>query len=120
MVLGIHWEKEILQKRIHNRLEERFQQGMIEEVQSLISRGVPQDKLRRLGLEYRFIVEYLQKEITSYQDLMEKLFIAIRQFAKRQRSWFRRMKKRGIEIHWLDGANLEQAQEIISRYHLVD
>ncbi len=119
LVLGIHWEKDVLQKRIRNRLEKRFQQGMIDEVQNLINRGVPPDKLRRLGLEYRFIVEYLQKEITSYQDLVEKLFIAIRQFAKRQRSWFRRMEKRGIEIHWLEGANQEQAKKIISSYDLI-
>ncbi|MGY0036859.1 hypothetical protein [Pedobacter sp. NJ-S-72] len=69
------------------------------------------------GLEYKFITEYLQNKL-SLPDLKEKLYIAIRQFAKRQMTFFRKMEKDGIMINWLDSA-MEPAhltQEVVKLY----
>ena len=55
----------------------------------------------KLGLEYKYCALYLQGKIKDKDELYEKLFVAIRQFAKRQETWFRFMEKNGVEIFWL-------------------
>ena len=96
--LGVTWERPVLEERIAQRLSLRFQEGMLQEVQGLLDRGVSREFLYKLGLEYRFITQYLTGEIQSREEMERLLFIAIRQFAKRQMTWFRRDK----EMHWLD------------------
>lgn len=96
--LGVTWERSIVRERIDERLRRRVDQGMIEEVQGLIDSGVPTGFLMKLGLEYRFITQYLTGEIASRDEMLDLLATAIKQFAKRQMIWFRRDK----EIHWLD------------------
>ena len=96
--LGVTWDRETLKARIDERLERRLKQGMIEEVQGLIDAGVSIEFLTKLGLEYRFIAQYLTGEIKSENEMLELLATAIKQFAKRQMIWFRRDKA----IHWLD------------------
>lgn len=96
--LGVTWDREILKARIDERLHRRLEAGMIEEVQGLLDSGVSLEFLMKLGLEYRFIAQYLTGGIPSKAEMVEKLGIAIRQFAKRQMTWFRRDKS----ILWLD------------------
>ena len=96
--LGVTWDRETLKKRIDERLERRLAAGMIEEVQGLIDRGVSLEFLMKLGLEYRFIARYLTGEIPRREDMIEQLGNAIKKFAKRQMTWFRRDKG----ILWLD------------------
>ena len=96
--LGVTWDRETLRARIDERLERRLNQGMIEEVQGLMDAGVSTEFLYKLGLEYRFIAQYLNGEISSREEMVELLGTAIKQFAKRQMTWFRRDK----EILWLD------------------
>jgi len=91
IVFGIRWPKDMLCQRISRRLRERINQGMIEEI-----------KLDFYGLEYRYGAMYLQGQITK-NDLFQKLNSAIRQFAKRQETWFRRMERLGTRIHWIAG-----------------
>jgi tRNA dimethylallyltransferase len=102
LVFGIKWPREILRKRIAIRLRERFEAGMIEEVQQLHAAGVPWEKLEFYGLEYRLIAQHLQGQLNR-NDMGQKLRSAIGQFAKRQDTFFRRMEKSGVNIHWLDG-----------------
>lgn len=102
LVFGLQWPREILRKRIALRLQQRFDLGMIEEVETLHQQGVPWEKLEFYGLEYRLISQYLQGQLNR-NDMIQKLRSAINQFAKRQETFFRRMEKKGIEIHWLDG-----------------
>jgi len=115
VVLGALWNREELRNRIRLRLAERIQAGLIEEVRDLHAAGVPWERLERLGLEYRFIAEYLQGKITRRNDLVQKLGAAIGQFAKRQDTWFRRMERRGCVIHWIPRADAETAMEILHR-----
>ena len=104
--LGVSWPREVLNQRIDERLERRLEQGMIEEVQRLMDEGASQEFLLGLGLEYRFITQYLTGVIPDKREMLEKLAIAIKQFAKRQMTWFRRCP----DIVWLDMAGDPLAQ----------
>lgn len=101
-VFGLRWPRTVLRQRITARLKSRLNQGLIEEVAGLHEQGVSWQTLDFYGLEYRFVAQYLQGHINR-NDLFHKLNSAIHQFAKRQETWFRRMEKQGVEIHWLDG-----------------
>ncbi|MBR3274467.1 MAG: tRNA (adenosine(37)-N6)-dimethylallyltransferase MiaA [Clostridia bacterium] len=96
--LGVTWDREILCCRIDERLRRRLDAGMIDEVRGLMDRGVSTEFLMKLGLEYRFITRYLTGDIASREEMVELLSTAIKQFAKRQMTWFRRDK----DIIWLD------------------
>ena len=112
--LGVSWPREVLGRRIDERLERRLEQGMIEEVQGLLDRGVSREFLLGLGLEYRFITQYLTGEIPDRDEMLARLAQAIKKFAKRQMTWFRRDKT----IVWLDmaGDSLAQASEAIEAF----
>lgn len=101
-VFGIQFPREIIRSRISERLKERLDEGMLDEVRKLLKNGVELEWLYKLGLEYRFISSFLSAEI-SYDEMFSGLETAIHRFAKRQMTWFRRMEKRGIKIHWIDG-----------------
>ena len=96
--LGVSWPRDVLAKRIDERLAMRLAQGMIEEVQGLMDRGASREFLLGLGLEYRFITQYLIGEIPDREDMIAQLAHAIKKFAKRQMTWFRR----NPDIVWLD------------------
>ena len=112
--LGVSWKPEVLRARIDERLEHRLSDGMIEEVQRLMDEGATVEFLKKLGLEYRYITQYLIGEIPDRQDMIDALATAIKQFAKRQRIWFRR----DPAIHWLDmeAQPFEQACEMIDQF----
>lgn len=112
--LGVTWDRETLRSRIDERLQRRLDAGMIEEVRGLIDSGVPIEFLMKLGLEYRFIAQYLTGEIPRREDMVEQLSTAIKQFAKRQMTWFRRDR----DILWLDmtGDPFAQACAAIDRF----
>ena len=95
--LGVTWPREILKQRIDERLERRLNQGMIDEVKGLMDAGVSTEFLTKLGLEYRYITEYLLGKWT-YDQMLDELARAIKRFAKRQMTWFRKEEN----LHWLD------------------
>jgi len=111
--LVIMYPPALLRERIARRLRERLAGGLIEEVEALHDQGFSWERLQSLGLEYRYTSEYLQGIIKTRNDLFQKLNSAIAQFAKRQRTWFRGMERRGFIIHWLPGADLSAALKII-------
>jgi tRNA dimethylallyltransferase len=115
VVFGVRWEKSVLRRRITTRLEERLKQGMTEEVMNLHSNGLSWTKIESFGLEYRFISKYLQKKIT-FEEMKNKLNIAINQFAKRQETWFRRMERKGIMINWIQGDNYSLLKESAKKF----
>lgn len=101
-VFGVDFDREIIRQRITKRLKERLENGMIEEVQRIHDSGVSHERLQRYGLEYRYVSLFLEHKI-DYDTMFKELNIAIHQFAKRQTTWFRRMERNGITIHWIDG-----------------
>lgn len=114
LVLGIRWDRRVLRDRIGRRLAERMGGGLIDEVQRLRDAGVSWEKLEFLGLEYRFVSDFLRGEIKNENDLKQKLASAICAFAKRQDTWFRRMERRGTVIHWIEGGDLELARQVLA------
>lgn len=103
VILGVRAERTLLRHKITERLRFRIQNGLIEEVKSLLERGIPGEKMEFYGLEYRYVYRYLSGQI-SYDEMFSQLNTAIHQFAKRQDTWFRRMERKGFRIHWLDAA----------------
>lgn len=112
--LGVTWDRPTLCARIDERLARRVQQGMIEEVDGLLQAGVSPDFLYRLGLEYRLISQYLLGQFATQEDMLEALSRAIKRFAKRQMTWFRR----DTRIHWLDmrADPLSEAQGLCAQF----
>ena len=112
--LGVTWDRETLKKRIDERLDARFRQGMLREVQSLLDSGVSREFLDGLGLEYRYITRYLTGEIPDFDVMKNELSLAIKRFARRQMTWFRRHG----DVLWLDMAGDPDAQaaEAIDRF----
>jgi tRNA dimethylallyltransferase len=112
VIMAIQWPREVIRNRITERLKARMKQGLIEEVEQLHQQGVSWDTLYFYGLEYRFIAQYLQGNL-SKNDCFQKLNAAIHQFSKKQDTWLRRLARNGSEIHWIDGSknNLKQAMQ---------
>lgn len=107
-VIGIHPPREALRRQITARLEERFDAGMVEEVRRLHAGGVSWERLDSFGLEYRYIALYLQQKM-EFSDMKKLLNTKIHQFAKRQETWFRKMEKNGVRIHWLESPDEDAA-----------
>jgi tRNA dimethylallyltransferase len=101
IIFGINPDTEIRRISITKRLHERLQSGIIEEVKALIDSGISPEKLIFYGLEYKFITHYLMNKL-DYETMVERLNIAIHQFAKRQMTYFRKMERDGLKISWLD------------------
>jgi len=116
LILGTRWSRPSLHKRIAQRLQNRLDEGLIGEVEGLLRQGVPEEKLHALGLEYRYVNDFLAGRINNRNDLLQKLDAAIRKFAKRQDTWFRRMERNGTIIHWIKEANFEEALAITSNH----
>ncbi len=110
VIFGVAFPRDLVMRRITERLENRLETGMIGEVEALLAEGIPPARLIRYGLEYRYITLFLQGKL-SRSEMFFSLNIAIRQFAKRQMTWFRRMERRGMKINWLDG-NLPDVKKI--------
>lgn len=106
LVLGLQVPRDEVRKRITQRLHQRLKEGLVEEVSSLLDEGITPGQMRYYGLEYRYVTDYITG-ITSYNEMVNLLNTAIHQFAKRQMTWFRRMEKKGIKIHWIDGCGNE-------------
>jgi tRNA dimethylallyltransferase len=102
LIIGIMFDRDTRRKRISERLKQRLDSGMINEVKNLIDMGIDAETLIYYGLEYKFITLYLTGKI-CYQELVRDLETAIHQFAKRQMTWFRGMERRGIKINWIEG-----------------
>ena len=120
LVLGIRWDRSELRHRITQRLRQRLEAGMLDEIQQLHADGVGWERLDYYGLEYRYGGMFLRGELNR-NDLFQKLNAAIHDFAKRQETWFRRMEKNGVVIHWLDGAGdpIAEAQQIVAQHYYV-
>ena len=115
IVFAINIDREVLRQKIKQRLIDRINEGMIAEVEGLIDNGLPIERLDYFGLEYKFIAQYLKNKI-SKDLLITSLTTAIRKFAKRQRTWFRRMEKRGININWIEPDDYDKVKTLIYKY----
>ena len=115
LIIGVNIDREARREKITRRLKARLEEGMIEEVKGLLAEGIPAEDLIYYGLEYKFVTEYLVGK-TTYDEMFQRLEIAIHQFAKRQMTWFRGMERRGFTIHWIDALMPmdEKVQQILA------
>lgn len=113
LIIGTKLNREERRRRITERLRKRLNEGMAEEVRTLLAGGVERETLIYYGLEYKYLTMYLDGKL-NFEEMFRQLETAIHRFAKRQMTWFRGMEKRGFYIYWLDGlAPKEENAEII-------
>lgn len=114
LVVGVDVERNVRRERISQRLRTRLDEGMVDEVRSLLAEGIAPDDLIYYGLEYKYLTLYVTGQL-AYDDMVRQLEVAIHQFAKRQMTWFRGMERRGIHIEWIDGrlSTEEKVNEIV-------
>lgn len=101
VIIGVDINREERRRKITQRLKQRLEEGMVDEIRQMLDRGIAPENLIYYGLEYKFVTEYVIGK-TSYEEMFRQLEIAIHQFAKRQMTWFRGMERRGFIIHWID------------------
>ena len=106
--IGIKKSPDELKKAIHIRLQKRIK-GIISEVKKLNKSGLSFKRLEELGLEYRFVAQYIQGNLT-YQEMINKLQKEIEHFAKRQMTWFKKDKR----INWVK--NYKEAEKLIIKF----
>ena len=101
LIIGVDINRDLRRQKITSRLKKRLQEGMVDEVKSLLKEGINPDDLIYYGLEYKYLTLYAVGKL-SYDEMFSQLEIAIHQFAKRQMTWFRGMERRGFQIHWIN------------------
>lgn len=117
-IIGTTFSRDLIRAKVRQRLDKRLQEGMLTEVEDLHKNGASWERLERLGLEYRFVSEYLQGKISSYDELVRSLGIAIGQFVKRQETWFRGMERKGVKINWLFHDGSKEDCKVENRFNM--
>lgn len=115
-LFGIRYPRGLQKTRITERLKARLNEGLVEETEALLRKGIAPERLIRYGLEYRWVTKYVTGEII-YDEMFNALNTAIHQFSKRQMTWFRRMERQGFAILWLDGRWTIQEKMAFIRHH---
>ena len=114
LTIGVNIDRDLRRQKITQRLHDRMQQGMLQEVEGLL-RHVPAEDLMYYGLEYKYLTLCCLGQLTR-EEMLRQLEIAIHQFAKRQMTWFRGMERRGTPIIWQDASeSLESRAERIMK-----
>lgn len=111
LVICLDLDRDLRRQRISHRLDERLASGMVDEIKGLLAKGVSKEDLIYYGLEYKYVTEYVTDPSIAFNEMHDKLEIAIHQFAKRQMTWFRGMERRGFTLHYLD-ATLPLSEKI--------
>lgn len=114
LTIGVNIDRNLRRQKITQRLHDRMQQGMLQEVEGLL-RHVPAEDLMYYGLEYKYLTLCCLGQLTR-EEMLRQLETAIHQFAKRQVTWFRGMERRGTPIIWQDASeSLESRAERIMK-----
>ena len=115
LLIGAYRPRAEIRARIEKRLDERLEQGMMNEISSLHDSGVSWERMEAFGLEYRELSAVYSKGV-SLQEARASLLIKIRQFAKRQDTWFRKMEREGLAIYWTPPENISEAEDLCRRF----
>lgn len=107
--IGIKFDREKLYERINKRVDEMVEEGLIQEVESLLAQGYAEKLPAMSGIGYRQLVQYLKGEITKEQSI-ELIKRDTRRYAKRQITWLKRDKT----IHWV--ATYKEAEKLIKKF----
>ena len=109
--IGLKLSDAELRKKIHNRLLSRIKSGMINEAKRLNKNGLSWKRMEELGLEYKYLAQYLQGKISKI-EMLSQLETAIWQYTKRQNTWFKRNKR----IKWFSPSDIKKIEKIVSVY----
>ncbi len=114
LLLGISWPRTELYTRIDARIDERMQQGLVQEVMHLLDQGLTHERLDALGLEYRFVSRLLRGEFTDEAEMVQRLKYATHDFVRRQLTWFRK----DARIQWIEGGDrmVEEAEQKVDAF----
>ncbi len=112
VMIGLTMERTVLYERINRRVDQMIADGLVEEVRRLLDRGYDPSLVSMQGLGYKELVPYLYGEI-SLEQAVEQIKKRTRHFAKRQLTWFRRMK----EVQWFDMTDPAQAAQATETIH---
>ncbi|MEI6424369.1 MAG: tRNA dimethylallyltransferase, partial [Lentisphaerota bacterium] len=115
LLVGVLFDRKVVHSRIEERLDLRLNNGMLAEVEELHNHGISWERLEFFGLEYRYVAYYLQGKL-SFSEMRKKLLEKIRQFAKRQDVWFRKMEREGKRIYWIREGDLAQAEALVDAF----
>ena len=118
LTLGVYLPRAVVRENIRRRLDARFEIGMIDEIRKIHDvENVSWEKLERFGLEYREISLFLQGKC-SEQEMRTQLLNKIRQFAKRQDIFFRKIERENFPIYWLDAQKnpVDDASKLIKTF----
>ena len=115
LTLGVLYPRIEVRSRIEARLDDRLAHGMIEEVRTLLDSGVTPEKMEYFGLEYREITRYLEGKC-DFDTMRTTLLDRIRQFAKRQDIFFRKMEREGVDIYWLERGNFDEGLKLAKAF----
>jgi len=116
LVIGVYYDRKTIRERIEKRLDARLAEGMIDEVRKLHDEnGVSWETLEFFGLEYREVSLYLTGK-NSFDEMRKTLLDRIRQFAKRQDIFFRKMEREGVVIHWCRGGSDPSPEELVEKF----
>jgi len=115
LVLGVYYPRSEVRERIRLRLDRRLAEGMLDEGRRLLDAGVSLEKMEFFGLEYREMARFLAGKCTR-REMRDTLLNRIRQFAKRQDIFFRKMEREGHVIHWLDRGDFQAAASLTGRF----
>src|SRR5690606_34526900 len=112
LLFGISPSIESRRQRITERLRSRLEQGLVEEVRQLLQSGISPERLMYYGLEYKYVTHYLLGELDD-ETFFARLNTEIHRFAKRQMTYFRKMEKDGLEIHWLANGPIDDMATVV-------
>ena len=117
LIIGLDIDRDERRAKITRRLRQRLDEGMVDEIRSILNKGVAPEDLIYYGLEYKYVTEHVIGKL-SFDEMFRQLEIAIHQFAKRQMTWFRGMERRGFIIHWISASlSMEQKKNEIKQLY---
>ncbi len=105
-IIGLLTDADTLRDKIAQRLSQTLEKGLVEETKKVLADGLSETRLKEIGLEYRVVLEYLHGEITEEQ-MKQKLIEKVWQYAKRQRTWLKRMEG----VRWYEASDDERIME---------
>lgn len=113
---GLDMERKKLYRRIEQRVDRMLEQGLIDEVQSLLDKGFGPELNALNTVGYKEVIQYFERQL-SYEDMVGLIKRNSRRYAKRQLTWFRADKR--IDWHQVEtAADLEQlAETMVARMH---
>ena len=110
LLIGLTMERERLYNRINQRVDIMLEQGLVEEVCSLLDMAYDKSLTSMQGLGYKEIISYLEG-FYSYDEAVEVLKRDTRRYAKRQLTWFRRDQR----IHWIDINEKDSQKDVLEK-----